>query len=554
MFGTIRKHQTWLWVVIIAAMILGLVIYFSPTAGSGGGSGGADDRLGSIDGERISREEFVAAARETYLSHLLMTGNWPDARSGFNEERETYQRLFFIKKLNDYNIHIDDEAVAQAARNLLTQFGGGRPMPLDVFLQQIPSKVSEDDFWRCLRHELGLQQLISVVAIRSELVTPQEAKLLYTRENQEIATHVVIYSGTNYQTSAGTPTPQDLQTFYTNQMFAYRLPERVQLNYVTFHTSNFLAQADKEIAAMTNLNEMVEKEYEQRGTNAFAKATPEQAKEQIRVEFRQNRALVAAFKKAESFMDELFSKDPVDAQNLIFLARSNNLAVKTTAPFDAETGPSEMQNGELFAQASFRLTAGEPFADRPFPGTNQVYVVGLARKIPSEVQPYEEVKDRVLADYKRTRAVEAARRAGVGFANVLGQDLSSNKTFQAVVSAASVKAVALPPISLNTTNVPQLEGHVNLNQFKRVAFELEPGKASEFSPTADGGFVVYVEKRLPIDEAKMNAELSAFTRLVRQSRRQEAINAWLQKEASESLRDTPIMQRPASLLPEQGRS
>jgi hypothetical protein len=100
----------------------------------------------------------------------------------------------------------------------------------------------------------------------------------------------------------------------------------------------------------------------------------------------------------------------------------------------------------------------------------------------------------------------------------------------------------LPPISQSTTNVPpQLQGHVSFYQFQRVAFDVTPGKASEFSPTAEGGFVVYVEKRLPVDRAKMTADLPDFIKAIRQSRSRDALNAWLEKEGSKSMRDTPLM-------------
>lgn len=542
MFGTFRKHQSWLLVTIIAAMILGLVIYFNPSASSG--PRGPGEQLGTIDGEKVTRTDYINTGREVQLAYLIRRGAWPND-SSFDLESQIYQRLFLLKKIKDHQIHVDEESVAQAARNILAQLGGGQPIPVETFVKEILApNATEQDFVRYIRNELALQQLFSVVGISSEFVTPQEARQLYIRENQEIATHVVFYSGTNYQTSVGTPTEEELKTFYTNQIFAYRQPEQIQLNYVSFAASNFYAQADTEIAGITNLNQLVDLEYERLGTNAFPEAKiPEEAKAKIRADHRKQVALRLAYGRAVSFMDELLAKDPVVAENLNILARSNNLVVKTTAPFDAQNGPSELDSGEFYAQAAFRLTPQEPFPDQPFSGSDEIYVVALAKRIPSEIQPYETVKDQVASDYRRSRSIETARRAGNDFARALADGLGTGKTFNEIVSGAHVKAVALPPVSLSTTNVAHLEGLVNLNQFKNVAFDTQPGKASNFSPTADGGFVVYVEKRLPLDEAKISAELPAFTRLVRQARREEAINAWFQREASQSLRDTPLMQR-----------
>ncbi|HZL42005.1 MAG TPA: hypothetical protein VFD66_01845, partial [Verrucomicrobiae bacterium] len=54
---------------------------------------------------------------------------------------------------------------------------------------------------------------------------------------------------------------------------------------------------------------------------------------------------------------------------------------------------------------------------------------------------------------------------------------------------------------------------------------------------------VYVSERVPVDPSQVEAELPGFMNLLRRARVQEAVNLWLNKEASVSLRDTPIAQR-----------
>ncbi|HEU5124340.1 MAG TPA: SurA N-terminal domain-containing protein [Verrucomicrobiae bacterium] len=543
MFGTIRKHSSWLWLIIIAAMVVTMVIYFSPTASTGGGARAAGD-FGSIDGDKISQAEFVNASREASLAYFLSYGRWPESNpaSGFDPDRETYQRLFFLKKIKDYNIQVDSESVAQAARNILTQAGRGQAVPLDAFVDQVlKGHATAEDFERYVRHQLALQQLISVVTLSSELVTPQEAQALYATFHQEIASDAVFFSGTNYQTSVTPPTPQVLGEFYTNQASLYRIPDRIQVSYVTFSASNYLAQADKLLAAETNLNAIVEENYQQRGTNFYPNLTPDEAKQKIREEMRHQVALNEARHAADEFANQLFDQEPMRSENLTALASTNHLAVKVTAPFDEENGPVEFDGGANFTRDAFRLTPDEPFAG-PVLTEDAVYVAALAKKIPSTVPPLESIHAKVAADYKQSQASQMARRAGNDFAQKVATELAAGKSFAVICAEAKVKPVALPPISQSTTNVPpQLQGHVSFYQFQRVAFDVTPGKASEFSPTAEGGFVVYVEKRLPVDQAKMTADLPDFIKAIRQSRSRDALNAWLEKEGSKSMRDTPLM-------------
>ena len=61
--------------------------------------------------------------------------------------------------------------------------------------------------------------------------------------------------------------------------------------------------------------------------------------------------------------------------------------------------------------------------------------------------------------------------------------------------------------------------------------------------TADGGIIVFVKAKLPMNEEKMKTDLPAFVAYVRQTRQNEAFNDWFRKEAERGLRDTPQAQQ-----------
>jgi hypothetical protein len=103
--------------------------------------------------------------------------------------------------------------------------------------------------------------------------------------------------------------------------------------------------------------------------------------------------------------------------------------------------------------------------------------------------------------------------------------------------------VPLPQFSLSTRELPELDDRVDLRQLKQIAIQTQPGQASEFIPTADGGFIFYAQQRLPIDPAKMKSEMPDFLRSVRQARRSETINLWLNREEAKSFRDTLMQQQ-----------
>jgi hypothetical protein len=550
MFGTIRKHQSWLWALIIAAMIIGLVAFFNPAASSSRGRGGAT--LGLIDGQSISEEDYVNAAREVNLQFFLRYGSWPDVdakRMGFDEQRETYLQLFLVKKLKDYEIQVDPAAVAKTANLILNNIGRGNPVSLDDLVQKVlaPHGMSADDFERFVRHELGREQLFAVIGTSGKLVTPAEAESLYVREKQEISASAVFFSASNYLASVGQITPQMVAQFYTNQMAAYRLPDRMTVSYVKFDVTNFLGEADQQIAKMTNFNALVDQVYRQRGTNYYKVSTPDEAKAKIREEVRRKFASDAALKKANDFATDLFNMQPVRPENLMALAKSNGLTAKISEPFSADFPPDEIGPVKNFTETAFALTPDDPFT-QPLVGGDSVVVAALGKKIPSEVPPLETIRARVEHDLKMTEALMLARRNGMQFSNALTNGLATGKTFAGICTDSKVKPVMLPPFSLGTQDLPELDEQISLNQLKQIAFNTASGKSSGFIPTREGGLVLYVKERLPLDQARMREDMPTFINAVRQTRENEAINLWYSREATKSLRDTPLGQPKSSAM------
>src|SRR6266850_2615819 len=326
MFGTIRKHQTWLWAIIITLTIISFVIYFGPQSKLNSGRGGGTANLGSINGERITPEEYGNTEREVSLRYFFMSGNFPNEetrKSGFDPMRETYYRLLLIHKQNDAGIHLSSEAIAQTARNLLRPLQKGNVNSLSVFVKQIlePRGIQVEDFERFVRHELGIQELIATVGLSGKLVTPQEARGLYEREHEEVATEAAFFSATNYLATV-TATPEAVSQFYTNHLANYRIPERMQVSYVEYVLTNFLADANVEMAKMTNIDERLEAVYQQRGTNYYREVkSPQEAKEKIREEMRKELMTMAAAKPANAFANEVFDKEPIRPENLATLAK-----------------------------------------------------------------------------------------------------------------------------------------------------------------------------------------------------------------------------------------
>ncbi len=545
MIGSIRKHSAWLWWIIAGLTIVSFVVFMGTGPGKNGGGGSASgEGYGTIYGKEVTAETFALAQREFLIYYWLHNGDWPQKSASFKREdmsRETYVRLLLTRKAKDLGIHVSDEMVNSAAVELLKSLGrNGQSVPMDQLVTRVlaPEGLTAADLQRCLRDDLTIQQLVQTMGLTGALVTPQEIGQLYDRENQEVSAQAVFFSASNYLAQV-TVTPAALTDFYQKNMAAYREPEQVQVNYVAFEASNYLAQAKAEWGK-TNFEETVEATYRQYGATEFADAkTPEEAKAKIRDVLIRNRALADASKQAKEFATTLFAIDPPKSENLATLAKQKKLTVRTTAPFNAAYGPEDINVPATFTKAAFKMSADEPLAG-PIGGTDAAYVIALAKRLPSSIPLIDQIRDRVTQDFKSRSATLLAQSAGTNFHASAKVQMALGKTFAQIALAAGQTPQFLSPFSLSSQDVPEAGSRAEINQLKQAAFTTAPGQIANFMATGDGGFVLFAQSLLPINQQKKNTELPQFTQQVRRGRSNEAFNRWLQAEANRELRNTPV--------------
>src|SRR5262249_14557762 len=144
------------------------------------------------------------------------------------------------------------------------------------------------------------------------------------------------------------------------------------------------------------------------------------AKEKIRQEFLKQIALESAKKKALDFAGPLFDMDAAQADNFKAFTATNQVAqelklvVKATPPFDTTEPPAGLKVRCDFIQTAFALSTNSPFGG-PVEGEDAVYVLAYKKQIPSEIPPLAEIKAKVVFDYRYTRAIMLARKAGEAF-------------------------------------------------------------------------------------------------------------------------------------------
>ncbi|HEY0549100.1 MAG TPA: peptidylprolyl isomerase, partial [Verrucomicrobiae bacterium] len=550
------RHQKWLLGTIITLTIISFVWYFNPA--ERGSRGSRNQRAAGdgfkLNGKRVTQQMLGEAAREVRLLYFLNFRKWPEQDTeraqqiGFDVETEAYLRLFRVSKADEAGIQVPDKTVAELARRLL-----GGEADLDRFAKEllVPNALSLDDFERFVRNDAKIQQLSMVVGAAGRLITPADAEALFRREHQEVGGDLVFFHWSNYLSKV-VITNGALTNWHT--MRGYRTPEKVQVSYVEFARSNFIADADKRFAETTNLVGQLRDIYYKVGPNNFKDTngtvlSETNALEKIKGEQHERLTMMFAARQANEFANKLYDKQPVRAENLQEMAASNNLAVQVSMPFTRDEGPTNLNVSPKFAQTAFALNAtNNPVSFQPIEGENGFYIVALKESIPSQPEPYETITNKVTEDYNRYMAFTLAYGDATNFIAQATNGLAQGKTFDEIAQKAGLKVESLPPISQRTESITNLDERLDVRRLKQVMLSLEPGKVSSYIPNPpDGGYVAYLRARLPLDETKVREELPKFTAELRYQKQNEIFGQWFRKQAEQAKLPLPNRQkRPAS--------
>ncbi|MBI3879830.1 MAG: SurA N-terminal domain-containing protein [Verrucomicrobia bacterium] len=544
MFGTLRKHKTWLWGVIITLTIISFVWYFNPAERRSGGGRSARQSYGVIDGQDISREQALAARNDVAIIVRLNTGNWPGRNGRITDaevQRETQIRLWLNKKLDDLGIEVSSataaEWIANAGMFRDRETGSFQKQAYDEFVKRTLREggLAEHDFEQFVKRELGRQQLAALYGAPGKFVTSAEAEALYREENEQFVTELVTFNTDDFRDKVNA-SATNLAAHFTNNLGNYRLRDRVVAQYVRFDFTNHLATADENMARRTNLTQLIDSFYQQqiatRGPNFYMGTNnqplpPEAAKVKIRQQMREEIAQAEARKAAVVFADQLESAKAA-ATNFSAVAAKNGLKVAETKPFSEFEPPAGLDVDTKFSRQAFALTDKEPFAG-PVVGDDAAFVFTVTKRLPSEVPPMESVLQKVMDDFRQAESFKLARAAGAAFAEKVRAGLAAKKDFTAICAGAKVQPIAVPSFSLATRSLPEVEGAASLFDLRNVAPPLKAGTASDFAPTRAGGFVLFMSARKPADETKLKAELPAFLAELRQERQGLAFQEWMGK-------------------------
>ena len=485
----LRKYAPWILAGVLLLLLPGFVLLFSPTASVKA----QRSQLPTIGGKPVNFAEFQNARNAVMTDIILCKGRQPPHTAQLDDDLNmaATQRLVLMRKARELDVRVSDDDLIRQIRgfpillNDQKQFDPDRYQRYMAYLNNLG--ISETQFENAVRGELMLSRLRALVGMAAK-VTPTELQLAYAPRHERTTIDYVEFN------AADRKDPFDIKddearAFYTQNQEKFRKPAMIKIRYAYFTISDAkksIKLGDDEIA-----------EFYDRNKEKYLDATKQpkplaEVKDEVKQDLLDLRADRLAGDRATGFSVKLVHEPGAARPDFAKIATDSGLTPQETDFFDLRGSVKGINAGQKFNQALFALGPDAPFSD-PIKGEDGYYMLEYLADKPSEIPPFEQVKEQVIDRMRRQRAYEAVVKQGRELNTKVKDAVAAGKSFTAACASLDLKAKTFGPFALaeETTNFP------DASRIKEVALGMPTNAVSDFMVTPTGGLFFHVKERTP---------------------------------------------------------
>ncbi len=373
---------------------------------------------------------------------------------------------------------------------------------------QTNPRISEGDIARVLSQDVRIEEVRRLLA-GPGYVLPDEVRDQLVRTDSKWTIGVASVDFASFKPEI--PVSEDaLNRYFRENSFRYVIPPRVGVDYVFFPAADYLSKVKvtpAEVRAyydanpsrfpapsaagadQTKLNLKLNKPADTAA--AFAAVEPK-----VEAALKEERAEHMAAEAAADLTVAIYNQklSPGTADFTAFLA-ARNLALKKVAPFDQATAPKDLGWTPTVIQQALSLGADHAVSDSLSVAGGSI-VLFWRQTLPSYQPPLQQVRDRVVADFKANQRRELFVALGRKYRADLEAGLKSGETFAAVaaklpVSPDQPKLEVKDYSGFTLREPPEKLNPAILN----ALMSLQPGQVSDMVLVKDQGYLVFAQDR-----------------------------------------------------------
>ncbi|HUK82371.1 MAG TPA: SurA N-terminal domain-containing protein [Verrucomicrobiae bacterium] len=515
----VRKHSRW----ILGGILLLLIPSFIALFTTSGGSRQQVTDLPTVQGKPVDAAQFARERNSVIAQYIIRTGRRPPSTAEFEDavKQQAVLRLIMLQKATELGIHVTDEQrdrqiVSQPPfRNEAGQFDRNRYSRFLIILNNYG--ISESRYMEIMSEELALSQLEAQVSTAAK-VTPDEVNFVYTPMHEKLSVEVVEFDTADYKEPV-TVTDEEAKTYYDQHQESFRRPAQVKVRYARFalaDSKKSIKLTDDEIAEFYERNKT-----KYTDTNNVAKPL-ESVRGEIEQELLTLRADRAAADRATELTVKLVPEPGQPKPDFAKVCAEFGVEPQETGFFSASEKLPGIEAGVEFDRAAFALSPNVPISD-PVAGEDAYYVLEYVDNRPSEIPPFDEIKQQVINLVKRVRIYDATvKRGGEELAKVK-EAMTAGKSFPDACAALDLRIETPAPFTL-ADEKPKVPGGGRVQEY---AISMATNTVSDFIQTPAGGLFFYLKDRQPPDREEFNKNIPTYTQQLLQRNRQALVQDWI---------------------------
>jgi len=485
MINIFRKYQQGLMIGITILVIISFVWFYNRT--SMDKLANAQDNIATVYGRGVSEMEVQRYARKLQLCADLGLFELLQNLTGSNRERmyeDFVWNMIVLEHEADANqIHPTDEEVVAAVKTLepfQTQ-GQFDPQKYATFVQDklAPRGFTELQLEEVVRNDLKLKKLKEIIGSTVE-AAPSELRVAYETQYQKNELSLIRLDQASI--AAGIQiSDADARKAFDQRKDSLKTEESRQVKLVAFP----LPSGDKAL----------------------------QGRERTE-------ALQKLANRATEFTQAMLAKDAdFDA-----VAAKFGLVVEKTGEFTQSKPDPAFGANPTLATEAFRISLNDPNSDA-IETESGFYILHLEKLNPARLLTFEEASAKLKEALKAEHAREAINLQGGDIRNKIEAALKAGKSFADAAKDAGQKVESFPSFSL--AELGDLLKKPDAPAIIQKSMEMTVGQISDLVPVTNGGVLVYVDKRLPVNEEQFNKEKASLTENFNRSKRTLAFREWL---------------------------
>lgn len=495
-----ERHGRKTFAVFTGIIIISFVLYFSP---------GFDvmhlfsskPKQENIAGE-ISKEEFNDAFNSNMILISLQLGGAP-LNDQFIQQMAYYRTLEWAvaAKIAEKNgISASDEDVVDEVKKIkLFQSKSGFDRKVyDQYITNVlnPFNFGNTELENAIRKDI-IQKRLKDTIINSVIVSEQEIEDEYKEINTKV--NAVLFSFKSENFTPQSVDEEELKAYFNANSEKYKIPPKSKALVARF---NYIAFEDE---AQKNIGSKDIEDYYNANKKMFLKEDKTEqpldaVKEQVKKTLAHQKAVEIAYKHAQNFSSEVY-KNYLEHQNkpleTIFEEYANNenykklnLVLLETDWFDIESkSVKNIGNEPEFAKAVSDLISDQPLSE-PIRGQRAAFVALLTNRETEKQAQFEDVKDKVISEFKKLKAAKIANEKASETALSIVEKLAEAVSIDMIDAFKSSFASEIPEFTF--ASQPSVEYSYAISSLARKTPE---GKVSEVTNTGTDSIFIFVKSK-----------------------------------------------------------